>query len=987
MLRQVSGDSKTSADALVDEKATLQADRDVFTLYATSGGKWRKQYQENSSKFFKLDTAFSEFDQKTKNYQEKTYIASLSFPDKEPLTILKLTKAADAMHNQFNEFLKQEDQINLAKNITQFADGVESLRKSLDKPGNFEKIDSEYKKLVDNLLKSLKDQFDEAKKLQSQINEYRIQLSRWNEDYPIEKIGEFPLKNSFQLQEELQKTLNNHLQFISEVSMQLIKGKYLPLLYKSQKYEEFSKIWQSEAKQKAQEANQIHQGLKSRQRKFEQIENELKERKIKLSDFPEQKNRADIVNELTTRMQQYSKQISSLNETIRQCEFTFNYLTETMKGDPTFDGNAIYKETIKLLRDSYEEPLKQIEEIQKQLLIYREAIKNSKHSHSDKALQADTELYQKLAKAIADDFQSFSQCYKTLTIECSPKYKEEQRRVWRINDLLKIIYNDIGKLENELDKVGNDFRGVTQFKQQFAALLLYNTIHQSDLDNIMGRYQKWLIDIAKNPNIGVGIDKDFYTTIKKCQENFSQLKEELSAWRISTATYVGGTALSKSSSLLSGALSIVLPTTDILPPSIKDTIRTGHSVLMSGADSAGHSAINLGSSTLMNRAGSFLTPQQRSSSKSLLSSTTTTSEDTKEDSVDLPTSKSQMLLSGKKHISVIEEKSEISLQVETDHLWQTLWYAGILNEFKNKTIILTGIATSISIALTVTGVAAPLANILLVSGLTMGMVSMGVYDEIQERAHDDEIRFAAKERLEKIDESLKSLDLGPIHQNFLHYYQNTHDFIKDQFHHLLLTLNENKDLSKNEKQILNHIKNCLYYLDIIQKKLDDYVVTLPSPTVEEDFILDKEFSPKETKIETPPEKLLDPEVKPSAFAELEKFLQKESERDKDSLLSSTRFLEKSDSTTSIDRIAKEMSKARSRVSTLEELLKSVKIGNTPLQNTVKEAERRLNATHYSSKLFRSKQNEEALKTVKQTELLLAPTGGVIQQPSLQKGKR
>jgi hypothetical protein len=528
--------------------------------------------------------------------------------------------------------------------------------------------------------------------------------------------------------------------------------------------------------------------------------------------------------------------------------------------------------------------LAKVYETLKQSVLIEEQVDEFKHilneSRKLNEFNKELDLCDEMKKQITADIKYFSRCYQILTIESSLPYQKEQDRITRINHLLQNIYDHLGTIEKEFEKAGINAKGVTTFKEQFTSLLLYNTVHEEDLENTIKQYKKWLQQMEHIDVLYIDSTL-FFKALQKCHKGFDQLQGELSTWRISTLSYISGTGLQIISPLVSMLFSFVIP--GVIPD-----------IISSSTFDMAEKVLKLGSQQVYSKVSETLSPTEREIEF----------EDFKEEK-SKPLKKGNFKLAGTQR-KVNSTKDSKLIAFSLDHLWREAWYASLVKAVYNKKMIITGISGSISLALAITGAGTLLAILLLIGGSASGGLSLSAYDEYQKRTRESEVRFAALKRLQEIDVELQLLTRVPVGHAFNKYYFDTMSFIQNILTYLQTYMKENE----NDDLMKAYISKMLNYLD----QLPSANKTLVQNSIPENL-----------------------ELKQSHLRPLFDFLENETLKEKDNFITTIQCLNQP----TLDEETMENKKiiARQYVHKLEEILKTLHdecgVGGSPLQKSIK----------------------------------------------------
>jgi hypothetical protein len=702
---------------LVIQKKVTQSQLESYIKYSETECL---AYQIQSKKFNSLVIQSTDIQ---KNINEKNLDQSFQvFSD--------IKKSSGLFNTAFQSYLNSNEQVNLDQKFYQFGHHIKILEKKLIDLKD-ENIDDDYQAIFNTLLEAVNVQLKEAMAFKKVCNNYSEKLDNY-------KHLSFEVMENYRWLQQFQSHLDRQIELFSTCVGELILGKNQRAITSTQELQQKISDWKNGIILQLLKTDNLSEKLIQRETHFKKMEQELFEQKnISLEKFPLKNENYNHIKSLLKGNKNYKKYLMNLQKKILEYEEQLNSLIKKSQSEMSFINKSkdFQNIAVELIKE-YDNILTKAVEFSEEIDCFNKTIsRNIKHHGTDEFIK-ESDLATDLQTKIQSDIKYFSTCHQLLTVETSPTYKNEQLRITRVNCLLQNIYNDLAFIEEEIIKMGNDASGIVAFKQQFAAILLYNTAHQEDLESTIKQYLKWLHQIEQNIYLR---SHPFPQTIKNCRKQFKQLESELLNWRISTLSYVSATSMRILSPVLSGMLSIVLPGVDLLT-----SVLPADTVMIGSFEKITKTGTQLVTEHGYTTVGDRLSPTDRSIN---FMDENENSNQNKE--------KKFSLAGVRRVVSHSADDSKVNLSLDTSHLWRDSLYASLLKTVYDETMVLTVFYGSLAATLGVTGVGTPAAFGMLTGAVALGGLFLATYKECQERGKDAEIRFAAKERIQTIDKAIQ----------------------------------------------------------------------------------------------------------------------------------------------------------------------------------------------------------------------------------------
>ncbi|HEX2549509.1 MAG TPA: hypothetical protein VHM20_06750, partial [Gammaproteobacteria bacterium] len=673
----------------------------------------------------------------------------------------------------------------------------------------------------------------------------------------------------------VKRLMEQRIAFLTTRSEQLSTGKNQRAISSVEGMRQKAEQWVRKIPRIIQQCDDLMMELEKREKHFQTLEKQLNtlNSQTSLNKFPSLGEPRKHLQHLVKKIEKYKKtlvvlgkktqlEIEELNASIRNCNITMSFIDYKKK----------FQKIYKALAENYENILAEAMKIEDEINACRKVIVDA-DTKCGGSLSTEVKLCEQLKEKVQTDKKHFSKCYQTFTLEKSAEFRDEQNRIMRVNCLLQNIYDNLTIIEDEMKKAGHDNRGVILFKKKFASILINNTVHEEDLEKPVKKYLEWLHYLENSEAIHIH-SNEYLEAIKRCRRDMIQVRNELIRWRTPTSSYAVSTTMRFFSPAIFTMLGIVIPGANLLPSGL-----TQNAVLMNHLQTATETVVQVGGKQAYTKVTDTLSPTERGSDFD--------DPDFTEKKIQL---KEKMTVAGKRRI-INQPKDDCKLSLDLSYLWRDTLQVQIKKAVFNKSMVLTGISTSISLALGLTGVGTPLALGLLVAGTAAGNMSLVAFDEYQQCVEEARIRFQTEERLKEIGDAIQSLERFPERHILNKYFLFTMDFIVKLIIHMRV-----------EKEDLN--------VDMsLQQMLDYLVVILNIPSAD---LLPTTTS--ETNIE----------VKRQDLAPLLDFLKTEVEG-KEGLQTTIQFLNSAHSTTDAKTLETKLMIARQHILKLEKILKILDI--------------------------------------------------------------
>lgn len=784
----------------------------------------------------------------------------------------ELEKFSYAFHTAFQDYNSHSEDVNLDQKFDQFNRYLKKLEKNLTDLTD-ENNDELYAIMFDKLQNGIQAQLSLARALLKIANAYLSKLKDHQLLSPEINANAGLLENIISI-------LNHKIDFLNTHAEKTMIGRNkilsTPLEEKQAKVE----FWKQKIPCRAQQLDGLIIKLKLCESLFNEMETKLVALNHTIDKFPIYTELRKQICSLLKEVNKYKKALHVLEKKTHKQVECFNSQMEECKTKLNFvEKKNTFKKIFAEFASEYGTILKTVLDVEEKLNKCLTFIANA-HRESKGSFEKESKLCVELMHQLEKDKKHFAKCYQTFTVESSVNHQKEQHKIMRVNCLLKNIYDNLTMIEGEFAKIHCDTSGINLFKSQFASILINNTVHEEDLDNTIKKYLEWIHFIEHTDAHHIQSDA-FDQAIRRLRTDIIKVKNELVSWRTSTTYYAISTTMRIVSPAIFTMLSIVIPGAQLLP----DTL-TQNALLMDQLQNATEMVVKVGSKQAYTKVSESLSPTERGIGFDDEEFSAHRVKKHKEEKVSLAGIR-----------SITHRPSEnCKLSLDLSYLWKETLYVKMRKVIFNKSMFLTGVSASISLAIGLTGVVAPLAIPLLMGGTAVGTISMTAYDEYQQCVLEAKTRFQSEERLKKIDEMIRSLEILPERHIFNKYYHFTMTFIQSLIMHM-----------NTEKEHLNVNMSLLHM---------------------------KEYLAKINTAQPPMNHGINIEVKSQDVAPLLEFLKTESE-EPESLIASIQFLNSNAFTGDQKDIEKHILNARQRVIMLEDILNTLHdncaIGKTPLQ--------------------------------------------------------
>ncbi len=656
----------------------------------------------------------------------------------------ELKKVSSSLDLEFKKYLKSSEAINMDQKFFQFNHQMSILEKQL-KDLKDAHMDETYQDIFNTLQQSITTQLTHERSLQKTVIAFLALLNN----------PEFAENTTFL--EDIKNIIEQKILLLTKYSEQIVIGKNQRASNLIQDMQFKFERWTRKIPRLIQQYDDLTIKLKERDSHFHTLDKKLNELNplASLDRFPTLKESHHHLTMLLQKMDKYKKALAILLNKIQHGTKELNSYVSQSHG-MLIDKKQKFQKIFGALADEYQTILKEVMSLEDEAKACHHVLKDANTKCNNK-FSKEMKLCEELKETLKAHTKHFANCYQILTIEKSENFRDEQNKILRVNYLLQSIYDNLTIIEDELQSAGCDNSGITLFKNEFASILINNTIHEEDLNKPIKKYLEWLHYLETSDVIHTHSPK-FFEAIRHCRADIKRARDELISWRTGTTSYVVSTTMRVFSPAVFTMLAIVLPGANLLPNDLAQ-----NAMLMDKLQTATKTVVKIGGKTAYKKVADTLSPTRSENNE----------EFPEEES---PHKEMKIAIAGKQNIKT--PKDDCKLSLDLSYLWRDTLIVKIQKAVFNKSMVLTGISASISLALGFTGVGTILALGLLTGGTALGTMSMTAYDEYQQCVSEAKIRFQSLDRLKKIDIAIRSLESVPERHALNKYFAFTMDFIR-----------------------------------------------------------------------------------------------------------------------------------------------------------------------------------------------------------------